>query len=164
MLKVKKQVSSAQQDQLAKMWEETDARLVKERIPNQGIWTNENRQRGTPIHSNEIIRRVRKMNPDIWVEDSKLSKERAGFYFFDPIRRARAFTGAHFQKGMVREHVLIYVDRSDRPTGYELGWREILHRLLKKQLITWEQMKLHFPIYQTALSGPFDRQVQDLKN
>lgn len=164
MLKVKKQVSSAQQDKLAELWEDTDRRLAKERIPNQGEWTNPQRQRGTPIHSNEVIRRIRKMNPDIWVEDSKISKERAGFYYFDQIRKCRAFTGAHFQKGMVREHVLVYVDRSDRPTGYELGWREILHRLLKKQLITWGQMVQHFPIYQTALSGPFDRQVQEFKH
>lgn len=164
MLKVKKQVSSAQQDKLAELWEDTDKRLARERIPNQGEWTNPERQRGTPIHSNELIRRIRQMNPNIWVEDSKISKERAGFYYVDPLKGRKAFTGAHFQKGMVREHVLVYVDRSDRPTGYELGWREILHRLLRKQLITWAQMVEHFPIYHTALSGPFDRQVQDLKN
>lgn len=162
MLKIKKQVSSSAQDKLVELWEDTDRKLEHQRIPHLDNWINPERQRGTSIHSSELILRVRKMNPDIFVLDSPISRERAGFYYlFNGVPR---FTGAHFEKGMIREHVLIYVDRSYRETGYELGWRQILYRLRRKGLITWEQMKEHFPIYHTALSGPFDEQMQDLKN
>ena len=162
MLRIKKQLPLSQQDKLVELWEDTDKKLEHDRIPNQENWTNPERARGNAIHSSEIILRVRKMNPDIFVLDSPISRERAGFYYIS--NGLPKFTGAHFQKGMVREHCLIYKDLSNRPTGYELGWREILGRLRRKGLISWEQMKRYFPIYHTQLSVEFDRQMQDLKN
>jgi hypothetical protein len=149
-------------DQLKGLWEDTDKKLSMQRLRNQSLWTNPERSRGTMIDSNEMIRRVLKMNPKLWVEDARLSRDRAGFYFAGEDGEPR-FTGAHWQKGMIREHVLVYVDRADLPTGYELGWREILLRLLEKKLIKLADIPEYFPVFETQLSGPYDQRVQESK-
>jgi hypothetical protein len=147
---------------LARLWEETDKKLRAERLPNQEDWKNVDRQRGLPIDSNELVRRIRKMSPFLWVEDSLNCPGHAGFYFssFDGQKQ---FSGAHFKKGTVFEFSRIYVDAADRPVAVEYGWREVLHRLLKKKLIKWKQMVKVFPIYNSVRSEPFDRQTQPLK-
>lgn len=160
-LKIKNQLPSSNKEKLAEMWEATDQQLEAERLPGQKDFQNADRQRGIPLDSNELVRRVTLMNPFIWAEDSINYPGRAGFYFAK--REVKHFTGAHFKKGVVFEFSRIYVDRADRPVAVEYGWREILHRLMKKKLITWWQIVKHFPIYASARSEAFDRQIQDLK-
>lgn len=148
-------------ESLARLWQETDKQLERERIPNQDDWKNADRQRGIPLDSNELIRRVLKMNPAIWPEDSLYCRGHVGFYFARDGRKE--FSGAHCKKGIVYEFSRIYVDAADRPVAIEYGWREVLHRLLKKKLIKWNQMTKLFPIYNSVRSEPFDRQTQPLK-
>jgi len=146
---------------IAKLWEQTDNELERERLPDQENWKNADRQRGLPMDSNDLIRRVRVLNPLLWAEDSRNCPGHAGFYFTD--NGQRAFSGAHFKKGIVFEFSRIYVDAADRPVAVEYGWREVLHRLLKKKLIKWKQMVKVFPIYNSVRSEPFERQTQQLK-
>jgi hypothetical protein len=160
-LKIKKQQPESQKDELARLWEDTDKQLEAERIPGQEDFKNQDRQRGIPLDSNELVRRITKMNPFVWVEDSLRCPGHAGFYFAK--HEQKFFSGAHFKRGMVFEFSRIYVDAADRPVAVEYGWREVLHRLMKKKLITWGQIVKHFPIYASARSEAFDRQTQDLK-
>lgn len=146
---------------IAKLWEQTDNELERERLPDQENWKNADRQRGLPMDSNDLIRRVRVLNPLLWAEDSRNCPGHAGFYFTQDGRKA--FSGAHFKKGIVFEFSRIYVDAADRPVAVEYGWREVLHRLLKKKLIKWKQMVKVFPIYNSVRSEPFERQTQSLK-
>jgi hypothetical protein len=164
MLKVKKQLATAQQEELDRLWQETDKQLERERIPRQEDWKNRERQRGTAMHSNELIRRVIKLNPAIWAEDSIRCKGNAGFYYPSPVFGSKTFTGAHFKKGMVREFSVVFVDAADRPVAVEYGWREVLCRLLKLKLISWDQIKANFPLYESIRSEAFDQKTQELKN
>ena len=161
-LEIKKQLPCSQQEKLAELWEDTDKQLQQERVPDQENWKNADRQRGIPLDSNELVRRVQKMNPLLWVEDSLGCPGHAGFYFVK--QGHKAFSGAHFKKGMVFEFSRIYVDAADRPVGLEYGWREVLHRLLKKRLLTWGQIVKQFPIYASVRSEAFDRQTQELRS
>lgn len=160
-LKIKKQLPGSQKDELARLWEDTDKQLEAERIPGQEDFKNEDRQRGIPLDSNELVRRITKMNPFVWVEDSLRCPGHAGFYFAK--HEQKFFSGAHFKKGTVFEFSRIYVDAADRPVAVEYGWREVLHRLMKKKLVTWGQIVKYFPIYNSVRSEPFDRQTQELK-
>lgn len=162
MLRIKKQLPSSQQEKLAELWEATDKQLQVERVPGQENFKNFDRQRGIPLDSNDLILRVLRMNPFLWTEDSMHCPGHANFYFVKNGEKACA--GAPFKRGMVYEFSRIYVDRADRPVGIEYGWREVLHRLLKKKLITWGQMVKHFPIYSSARSEAFERQTQQFKN
>lgn len=162
MIKVKKQLPESGWDELERLWEDTDRQLERERLPQQEDWKNPERQQGISLHSNELIRRVKKMNPAIWVEDSQRFRDRAGFYYATP--NARLFSGAHFKKGMVHEFSRIFTDTADRPVAVEYGWREVLHRLMKKRLVSWEQVKRNFPVYDSVVSEAFDRQTQKYKN
>lgn len=161
-LKVKKQLPSSQQEKLAELWEDTDKQLAPERFPQQAEWTNADRQRGIPLDSNELVRRVLKLNPFLWVEDSIRCRGHAGFYYVK--HGHKEFTGAFFKKGIVYEFSRIYVDKADRPVAVEYGWREVLHRLLKKKLITWGKMVKLFPIYSSQRSQAFERQTRDLRS
>ena len=161
-LKIKNQLPASQQEKLQELWEDTDKKLQQERVPDQANFKNADRQRGIPLDSNELVRRVQKMNPFVWAEDSINCKGHANFYF--PKHGRRACAQAPFKHGVVFEFSRIYVDAADRPVAVEYGWREVLHRLLKKKLITWGQIVKHFPIYASARSEAFDRQTQELKN
>lgn len=162
MLRIKKQLPSSQEEQLHRMWEETDKQLERERIPGQEDFKNADRQRGIPIESNDLIRRVRKMNPFLWAEDSRNCPGHAAFYYVQ--QGKKQFSDAHFKKGIVFEFSRIYVDRADRPIAIEYGWREVLHRLMRKRLISWGQIVKHFPIYSSRRSEAFERYIQELKN
>lgn len=161
MLKVKKQLPSSMQDELAGMWEDTDKKLANCRIPDQESWKRD--RRGISIHSNELIRRVKVMNPAIWAEDSINLKTQIGLYFPSPLGGIKRYSGAHFRRGMVREFSQVFTDRADLPVAIEYGWREVLHRLLKMRLVTWEQICKQFPIFDSSTSEAFDRQVQKFK-
>lgn len=163
MLKIKKQQSQKAEEELHRLWEETDRELERERIPDQEHFTDEERQKGIAIHANELVRRITKMNPGIWAEDSINCPGNAGFYYTKP-DGLKACAQTPFNKGMVREFTRVYVDMADRPVGIQYGWREILYRLLKLKLISWESIQSNFPIYDSVRSELFDAKVQELKN
>jgi len=161
-LKVKKQLSVSNQDNLVELWEDTDKKLQAERVPDQENWKNADRQRGIPLETNDLIKRVREMNRGIWAEDSLNCPGHANFYFVQNGHKQCA--GSPFKKGVVFEFSRIFVDAADRPVAIEYGWREVLHRLMKKKLITWKQIVKSFPIYNSVRSEAFERQTQELRN
>lgn len=151
-------------EQLRAKWEDTDQKLAKCRLPYQERWTNAEYAQGEVISSNELIRRIRNLNPCIWAEDSRAVPGQLGFYYESPKTWQRTFTGAHFPKGMVRQRVLTRTDRADLITGYELGWQQVVNRLLKLRLISWRKVQKMFPTFETELSKEFYWQARDYKD
>jgi hypothetical protein len=158
MLEVKKQLST--NEELARLQEDTARQIEKERIPGQDDFENLERQRGYPLSSGEVLFRVLCMNPLIWPEERMRGRVSL---FYSTREGERQFTGAHFPQGMVWEFSQCYPDCAGRPVRWEYGWREILHRLMKKGLIRWHQIRKLFPIYETTPSAAFDRQTRELK-
>ena len=153
MLKVKKQIST--DEELARLKEETGNLIEKERIPGQDNYENHVRQEGTWLHSNEVIRRIVRMNHSIWPEDSVNCPGHANFYY--SFRGAKTCAQSPFKKGPMREFSIVHHDRAGRPVAVEYGWREVLHRLLKRNLITWTEVLINFPIYPSRRSEAFDQ-------
>jgi hypothetical protein len=163
MLKVKKQIHSSEAEKLAELWEKTDKDLARERIPNQDDWKNEDRQQGNWLHSNELVRRILQINPTVWAEDSINCPGHANFYYRSP-NGTKMCAGSPFKKGPIREFSVVFVDRADRPIGVEYGWREVLRRLLARKLVSWEQILMHFKLYSSQRSEPFEKAIQQYKN
>lgn len=164
MLRVKRQLPSSQADELARLQEETGSLIERERIPGQDEYEKEKQQRGTVLHSNDMVRRILRMNPCLWVEDSINCPGHANFYYPAGVSGKKTCAGSPFKKGPVREFSVIFHDAAGRPVRVEYGWREVLHRLLKRALISWVQVRMNFPIYEMRQSGDFDRQTRRFKN
>lgn len=149
-------------ERLAELWEKTDKDLARERVPDQDDWKNEDRQKGRIITSNQLVRHVEEMNPKVWAEDSVNCPGHANFYYTDVLGMKRC-AGSPFKKGPLREFTLVHTDRADRPVGIEYGWREVLHRLMRRKLITWDQVKQRFPIYSSTPAEAFERQTREMR-
>lgn len=163
-LRVKKQLPLSKAEELARLQESTAKLIDKERIPGQDDYEKRERQQGTMLMSNEVVRRILRMNRHIWVEDSLNCPGHANFYYPAPPGGRKACAGAPFKKGPMREFSVVFTDTAGRPIAVEYGWREVLHRLLKKNLITWMQVQMGFPLYEMSQSADFDRQVRKFKN
>jgi hypothetical protein len=161
MLKIKKQIST--DEELARLQEDTAKAIDQERIPGQNQYEKHVEQQGLVLDSNEMIRRVLRMNHALWPEDSINCPGHANFYYVTP-EGMKACAGSPFKKGPLREFSIVLHDTAGRPIGIEYGWREVLHRLLKQKLISWPQVYRYFPLHPSRLSRAFDSQTQKYKN
>lgn len=120
---------------LKRTYESTDRMLQKYRLPDHESLKDAEARMGSPMLHTELIRRVTKLNPAIWAEDSRANPTTVcGFY----TRGAEGvrFLGA-FEKGWLPEHSFILTDRADLATKEKRGWRTVLVRLLNEGVLTW---------------------------
>jgi hypothetical protein len=134
-LHVKEQLPAGDREHLMQLWEKTDRQINDQRYEDQESFKNAEKQMGKLMHSSELVRRIKKLNPDIIVEDSKGAPGCAGFYL---VRNgAKEWTNASFRKGHIPEFSIISTDTADLPTKIQYGWRTVLVRLLKFNAISW---------------------------
>lgn len=138
-MQVKRQLPSADEEELLRLWEDTDKMLERQRYEDQADFKNAERQMGKVLHSSELVRRIQKLNPNLIVEDSVAMKGNAAFYLVD--KEGKHYTNASFNKGHVPEFTIMTTDAADLPVHYPTyGWRTVLVRLLKFNAITWQQV------------------------
>lgn len=123
---------------LARLYEDTDRRLRQFRLPDHDALKQRERLIGTPMAHTELIRRVTKLNPRVWAEDSINFPENWGFYTTDQ-HGAKTFIVAA-AKGFLPEHSWIEADRADLATKEHRGWRTVLTRLLDAKALNWSQV------------------------
>jgi hypothetical protein len=112
-----------------RLWDHEDLKNLHKR---SGIW----------MHSSELIYRVQKLNPRIFVEQQINYPDEWGFYG-DVLGKQRYISG--FNKGWLREFTAILVDQRNLQEGDELrGWRHVLLKLLSADWLTWEQVQKEF--------------------
>jgi hypothetical protein len=126
------------EEMLEAMWRDTDAQLAPYRFPDQESFKNREKQTGKGMWSNELVRRILKLNRDLWVEDAVAVPGSAGFYRMR--NGVKTFTGASFWKGFVPEFTIIKTDAADLPVGFTYGWRCVLMRLVKSRDLTYAQI------------------------
>lgn len=138
-LVVREQLSPGNRDELLRLWEATEKQVAQYRYPDQEDFKNAERQMGQMMHHTELVRRISKLNPNLFVEDSVSMKGSAAFYWTDG--KQKKYTRAIFDKGFVPEFTIMKTDRADLPAYYpRYGWRTVLIRLLKFNAITWQQV------------------------
>jgi hypothetical protein len=97
---------------------------------------------GQFMHSSELIFRVQKLNPRVYVHQQINYPDQWGFYV-EVQSRLQYVSG--FQKGWLREYTAILVDERNLMEGDPLrGWRAVLLKLLEKGILRWEQVFKEF--------------------
>lgn len=129
-------------EMLKGMHQETDKKLQPYRYPDQKSFTNEEKQTGKGMWSNDLVKRIRKANPALFVEDSINVPGCAGFYKMVDGKKAPAgIPNASFRHGFVPEATVMKTDKADLVTEFVYGWRQVLIRLRKSGDLTAGQFQ-----------------------
>lgn len=125
------------EEQLLKSFEETDKMLQVYRLDDHEELKNAEKRLGKPMSHTDLIRKVTRLNPAIWEEDSINDRNVVGFY---TSRNGVKTYLVAFEKGHLPEFSFILVDAADLPVKEKRGWRTVLLRLLAKNALTWAQV------------------------
>ena len=110
----------------------SDHNDLKDLVKRAGQW----------MHSSELIYRVQKLNPRVYVHQQINYPDQWGFYV--EVQSRLAYVSG-FQKGWLREFTAILVDERNLMAGDELrGWRAVLLKLMEKGILRWEQVHREF--------------------
>ena len=123
---------------LQKSFEDTDRRLRIYRLTDHEELKDVRARFGRPLSSQELIRRVLKLNSALWVEDSINMPGNCGFYRTHtpqfPGDSDKQFLAA-FPKGVLPEFSIILTDAADLPIKEQRGWRTVLLRLIQQKAL-----------------------------
>jgi hypothetical protein len=127
-------------DLLARMFEETDKDLARQRFPGQEDFKNAEKRMGKIMHSGDFIKRVLSMNRNLIFEESKWNRGHGAFYWMKGTRKV--YTAANFKLGWIPEWTIMKTDTADLPTrdGLTYGWRTPLMRLVEQRAVSKRQV------------------------
>ena len=155
--------SAHDEEELARVREMSDAHLSQNRLPDQDQLKDAAHQLGHPMHSAELIAKVKRLNPHLIVEDSINCRGSAAFYFADH-EGVKQPTNAHFRKGILSEFSVVETDAADLPVRVQYGWREVLLRLVRAGQLSLAQVLRVFGDATTVQSNAWRRSVQKYRN
>lgn len=124
-------------EQLLKSFEQTDKGLQRYRLDDHDELKKAEERMGQQMAHNELVRRVCKLNPNIWAEDSLSDANVVGLY---TTHKGQKKYLVAFDKGYLPEFSIILTDAADLAIKEKRGWRTVLTRLLKQDALTWEQV------------------------
>jgi hypothetical protein len=148
---------------LAKAKEENLALAAQNKIPDQAVLEDAKAALGMPLHPNELIRRIQRLNPRIIVEpggvrnavavrtlafDTEIGKEEKKY-----------ITGFYIDMPMP-EFSCVVLDNKGLPVKEVRGWRTVLLALIRQKLLTKKQCDLTFGKAQGQRTSLWDRQTQ----
>ncbi|MFZ3216330.1 MAG: hypothetical protein WA192_09760, partial [Candidatus Acidiferrales bacterium] len=115
--------------------------LARYRENDQSWFSDWSRRKGECMHHSDLIFRLQKLNPHIFVQQQINFPDDWGLYT-SAYGRIQFLTG--FPKGWLTEFSYALVDDRDLPTEERRGWRTVLVYLMMKGAITWEQVLAEF--------------------
>lgn len=121
--------------------EKLEPDLQKYRESDQDWFSNWSRRRGECMHSSDLIFRLQRLNPHIFVQAQINFADDWGLYT-SALGRVQFLTG--FPRGWLTEFSYALVDDRNLPTEEKRGWRTVLIYCLLKGAITWEQILAEF--------------------
>jgi hypothetical protein len=131
-------------------WEEARERYIEKKIEpllqtyrqSDHSWFKDwSRRRGEMVHFSDLVYRLQKMNPHIFVQSQINFPDDWGLYT-SALGRVQFLTGC--PKGWLTEFSYALVDDRDLPTEERRGWRTVLIYALMKGAITWDQVLAEF--------------------
>ena len=132
------------------VWSEARERYIETKIePTLSLYRQSDhesfkdfsRRKGVVIHSSDLIFRLQRLNPHIFVQQSYNFENDWGLYL-SALGRIQFLTG--MPKGWLTEFSYALVDDRDLPTEERRGWRTVLIYCLMKGAITWKQVLAEF--------------------
>ena len=140
--KAQERVNSLRSEEF-EVWAEAKERYIETKIkPLQDQYKQSDhdwfkdfsRRRGEAMHHSDLIYRIQKLNPCIFVLQSVNFPEDWGLYT-EALGRIQFLTGVH--KGWLHEWSFALVDDRDLPTEERRGWRTVLVYCLLKGALMW---------------------------
>jgi hypothetical protein len=131
-------------------WEEARERYIATKIEptleryrqsDHDWFKNFSRRKGEVIHSSDLIFRLQKLNPYIFVQAQVNFPDDWGIYT-SALGRIQFLTG--FPKGWLTEFSYALVDDRDLPLEERRGWRTVLVYCLMKGALEWGQVIAEF--------------------
>jgi hypothetical protein len=131
-------------------WSEARERYITEKIePTLATYRQSDhdwfksfsRRKGEVLHSSDLIFRLQRLNPHIFVQNQINFDQDWGLYT-SALGRVQFLTG--LPKGWLTEFSYALVDDRDLPLEERRGWRTVLVYCLMKGAITWEQVLAEF--------------------
>ena len=131
-------------------WEESRERYIEHRIEpllqkyrqSDHDWYKDFwRRRGECMHHSDLIYRLQKLNPHIFVQNQINFSDDWGLYT-SALGRIQFLTG--LPKGWLTEFSYSIVDDRDLPLEERRGWRTVVIYCLLKGAITWDQVLAEF--------------------
>ena len=141
----RKQETYRDPDEMLKaMHAETQAKLAPHQFPDQNSYQNADKQLGKGMWHTQLVKRILKLAPDLFVEDCIALPECSGFYKM--VFGEKKFTGASFTRGFVPEFSIFKPDNAGQITscGITYGWRMVLARLVNSGDLTMNQVVRNF--------------------
>lgn len=148
--------------------EENKRLSEKKRIPNQTLLENHDMAFGTPMNYSELIRRVKKIAPEVIFEEGGIKGAIAvRHYCWDPYggedtlgaMAKKYITG--FWKQILPEFSSITTDKNGLPAREIRGWRSVLLALMRSGAIPFEALKKEFGDPVGQRSSLWNEQTQD---
>jgi hypothetical protein len=131
-------------------WDEAKERYIAEKIEplldtyresDQDWFSDWSRRRGECIHASDLIYRLQRLNPHIFVQQQVNFPDDWGLYT-SASGRIQFLTG--LSKGWLTEFSWALVDGRNLPIGERRGWRTVIIYGLLKGAITWDQVIAEF--------------------
>jgi hypothetical protein len=126
------------------------------KLPNQKQLVDPERH-GQYIFFDQIVQMVKKMNPVIWFEPSKLNPGHGGLYW---MKGGKPHLLTSFALDFLPEFTLVYEDAKGLPYKADRGWRDVFLMLIKQRAITKEQILHHFANPNESQSEAWLRRMQ----
>jgi hypothetical protein len=131
-------------------WDEARERYIAEKIEptlqtyrqsDHDWFADWSRRKGEVMHHSDLIFRLQKLNPHIFVQQQYNFPDDWGLYS-SALGRIQFLTGV--PKGFLTEFSYALVDDRNLPTEERRGWRTVVVYCLLKGAITWEQVLVEF--------------------
>lgn len=157
-------------ENVAKLKEGNQKLISQKRIPNQSLLENTDMALGTPMVYSELVRRVKKIAPQVIFEDGGVKNAIAvRHYTYDPYGGDDAKGGyqkkyiSGFYKEVLPEFSSITTDKKGLPHRELRGWRSVLLALMKSGAVTMEALVKEFGHPNGQRSCLWNEQTQDLR-
>lgn len=131
-------------------WDEAKEKYLTEKIKplhdlyrqNDHDWFRDfNRRKGECMHSSDLIFRIQKLNPHIFVQQQVNFPDDWGLYTA-ALGKIQFLTG--MPKGWLTEFSYALVDDRDLPTEERRGWRTVLVYCMMKGALDWSEVIQEF--------------------
>lgn len=157
-------------ENVAKLKEGNQKLTDQKKIPNQSLLENHDMALGTPMVYSELIRRVKKIAPQVIFEDGGIKNAIAvRHYTYDPYGGPDG-QGAHqkkyisgFYKEVLPEFSSITTDKKGLPHREVRGWRSVLLALMKAEVVPFEALVKEFGHPYGQRSCLWAEQTQELR-
>jgi len=135
--------------------------LQKYRETDQDWFSDFSRRRGECLHSSDLIFRLQKLNPHIFVQQQINYEDDWGLYS-SAMGRIQFLTGA--PKGWLTEFSWALMNEQNLPLAERRGWRTVLVYAMLKGAITWDAAISEFGEPQDGFNDArWNETVRDLR-